>query len=685
MALHLLGHDGLSVLVRTSSGVPTVLAWGTGLDGIGSADGIGAALQRPRPPGSLDAEPELSLLPEVAVGFPGTPGLAGHRAGGPLLPRLSMAGWEADDRSCRFTLVDAAAGVSVEGTVRIGAVIAVDVAVTNTGTDALFLDRLAPTLPVPDDAGEILRLGGHWARELRTIRLAWPTGVQAVENRRGRTSHDSLPLVYVGSPGFGERHGVVHGVHLAWSGNSAVRMERLADGRRAVSAAELLLPGEVVLAPGERYEAPTVLATAGTGLGEASRRYHTHLRTRSRQRPRPVMLNTWEAVYFDHDRDTLFRLAERAASVGVERFVLDDGWFGGRRDDTAGLGDWWVSPDAHPDGLGPLIDHVRTLGMEFGIWVEPEMVNPDSDLYRAHADWVLGSADVTGRNQLVLDLSIEACWSHLHGVLDRLLADHDIAFVKWDMNRDLAGAGAHRQTHALYRLLDSLRAHHPDIEIESCASGGGRVDLGILERTERVWTSDCNDPLDRQHIQRGCSLLVPPEVMGAHIGPPRSHTTGRVSRLSFRAATALFGHLGIEWNLLEASDRDLEKLRGWVALHKQLRPLLHTGDVVRLEHPDPSVLAHGVVAEDRSEAVFALALLAQPEHSLTSRWLLAGLDPDRTYTVERLTGPGEVLGLTVEQPGWIERPVQLTGRTLMSVGLQPPLLHPESVLLIRLS
>ena len=685
MALHLLGHDGVSALVRTSSSVPAVLAWGSELDGIGTPDGIGAALQRPRPPGSLDVEPALTLLPEAAVGYPGTPGLVCHRPSGPVLPRLSMAGWEADDRSCRFTLVDDAAGVSVEGSIRIGAVIAVDLAVTNTGTDPLLVDRLAPTLPLPDASGEIVRLGGHWARELQILRLAWPTGVQVVENRRGRTSHDSVPLVYVGPPGFGERNGVVHGVHLAWSGNAEVRMERLADGRRAVTAAELLVPGEVVLAPAERYAAPTVLATAGTGLGEASRRYHAHVRRRSPLTPRPVVLNTWEAVYFDHDRDTLLRLADRAASVGVERFVLDDGWFGGRRDDRAGLGDWWVSPDAHPDGLGTLIDHVRDLGMEFGIWVEPEMVNPDSDLFRAHPDWVLGPADVTGRNQLVLDLSLEPCWSHLHDVLDRLLADHEIAFVKWDMNRDLAGAGAHRQTRALYRLLDALRARHPGVEIESCASGGGRIDLGILERAERVWTSDCNDPLDRQHIQRGASLLVPPEVMGAHIGPPRSHTTGRVSRLSFRAATAVFGHLGIEWNLLDATERDLDKLRGWVELHKRLRPLLHSGAFVRLEHPDPSVLAHGVVATDRSEAVFALALLAQPEHSLTSRWVLSDLDPDRTYTVERITGPGEVLGLTAEQPGWIDRPVRLTGRTLMTVGLQPPLLHPESVLLVHLT
>ena len=424
----------------------------------------------------------------------------------------------------------------------------------------------------------------------------------------------------------------------------------------------------------------------GDGLVAAGAGFHAEVRRHLPTRPRPVSLNTWEAVYFDHDADVLRALADRAAAVGVERFVLDDGWFGGRRDDTAGLGDWWVSPDAHPEGLAPLIDHVRSLGMEFGIWVEPEMVNPDSELFRAHPDWVLGDPDVLGRNQLVLDLSVGECWAHLHDALDRLLRDHDIAYLKWDMNRDLAGAGAHAQVVALYRLLDALRAAHPDVEIESCASGGGRADLAILQRTCRVWASDCNDALERQVIQRGFSYLLPPEVVGAHIGPPRAHTTGRTQRLSFRAATALFGHLGIEWNLLEASDRHLDALRWWIDLHKELRPLLHGGDVVRIDPVDDSSLAHGVVAVDRSEALFALVQLTQSRRTMPAPVRLAGLDPERTYRVAHLAAPGEVLGWG-EQPAWLtDGPVEATGRWLHgAAGIQPPLLHPESALLIRLT
>lgn len=377
-------------------------------------------------------------------------------------------------------------------------------------------------------------------------------------------------------------------------------------------------------------------------------------------------------------------MADRAAQVGVERFVLDDGWFGGRRDDTAGLGDWFVSPEAHPAGLGPLIEHVTGLGMEFGIWVEPEMVNPDSDLFRAHPEWVLGDADLTGRNQLVLDLSIEACWRHLHDALDALLRDHAISFVKWDMNRDVAAPGTHRQTVALYQLLDALQRRHGGVEIESCASGGGRADAGILGRTQRIWTSDCNDPLERQTIQRGFSLFLPPEVMGAHIGPPRAHTTGRTHRLAFRAATALFGHLGIEWNLLDATDRDLEKVAAWITLHKELRPLLHAGDVVRIDAPDDASMAHGVVSTDRRSAVFSFAQLATSRAPTPPRLQLEGLDERCAYTVRRIAMPGEVLGLALEQPRWIDDGVTASGRTLRTVGLQMPRLLPESAVLLRL-
>ncbi|MDM4777904.1 alpha-galactosidase, partial [Micromonospora sp. b486] len=270
-----------------------------------------------------------------------------------------------------------------------------------------------------------------------------------------------------------------------------------------------------------------------------------------------MTLNVWEAVYFGHELDRLRALADAAAEVGVERFVLDDGWFRGRRHDQAGLGDWWVDGEVWPDGLQPLIDHVRGHGMQFGLWVEPEMVNPDSDLFRAHPEWVLqapGRLPPPWRHQQALDLVNPDAYAYLLERLDAVLGEHDgIAYLKWDHNRDLTEAGhagrpgVHAQTLAVYRLLDELRARHPGVEIESCSSGGARVDLEILRRTDRVWASDCNDALERLSIQRWTGLLLPPELVGTHIGPERSHTTHRVHDLSFRAVTALFGHHGIEW------------------------------------------------------------------------------------------------------------------------------------------
>jgi len=681
--LRRLHHGPLAALVDVSTPVPTLLHWGPDPGPIPS--GAAGLLDRPLPPASLDHEPPLHLVGTGAGGDPGRPGLAGSRPdGSDAHPRFTDGTWSCTEDTLHFRAEDPARGLVLEGDLRLGATLTVDVSLTNTGDLPYLLDRLDVTLPVPAAADEVLRFDGHWCAEMTPARNPWINTVQVIENRRGHTSHDHVPVVFVGRAGFGEDIGGVHGVHVAWSGNAALHLDHRTDGRRTVQAGELLLAGEVVLAPGETHRAPTVHGVWGDGLNQASAGFHSAVRANLPARPRPVTCNTWEAVYFDHDADVLRALADRAADVGVERFVLDDGWFGGRRDDTAGLGDWWVSPDAHPDGLEPLIDHVRARGMEFGIWVEPEMVNPDSDLFRAHPEWVLGDPEVTGRNQLVLDLSIESCWHHIHDALHRLLADHDIAYVKWDSNRDLAGAGAHDQVLALYRLLDALRAEHPEVEIESCASGGGRADLAILQRTCRIWASDSNDALERQSIQRGFSHLLPPEVIGAHIGPPRSHTTARTQRLAFRAATALFGHLGIEWNLLEASDRHLDALAWWIDQHKQLRPLLHGGDVVRLDVVDPATHAHGVVATDRSEALFAHVQLTQSRRTAPPPLRLTGLEPDRTYAVSHLATPGEVLGWG-RQPDWLtDGPVEATGAFLATVGLQPPLLHPESAVLIKL-
>ncbi|MBT5552198.1 MAG: alpha-galactosidase [Ilumatobacter sp.] len=695
-----LSNAGTDVVVDVTTGAPTIVHWGAPLGAEADLATVLPSLSRPIVHGTVDSVAPVSTVPEHGSGFTGRPGLVGRRGGGlAWAPRFSAVSHHLSDDGTRLSVeaVDAVAKLGLNVTIVLDDVLHIWATVTNAGERRYSLDGLTVTLPVAEHASELLSFEGRWSREFQPLRSDWFDGSLLAENRRGRTSHESPPMLFTGKRGFDEWSGEVWGAHLAWSGNHTMLAERLADGRRYLQAGELLHPGEVVLEPGESYTTPeTIAAYSPHGLNNATQAFHRSLRALPNHpsTPRPVLLNTWEAVYFDHDTDKLMLLADAAADLGIERFVLDDGWFGSRRDDTKGLGDWWVSDAAYPAGLSPLIAHVTDLGMDFGIWVEPEMVNPDSDIFRAHPDWALatpGYEPVLGRQQLVLDLANRPAFDFILGCLDRLLSDHDISYVKWDMNRDHihgsnqhGAAGTNAQTIALYHLLDKLRRLHPTVEFESCASGGARIDHEILKRTERVWTSDCNDALERQTIQRGASMLIPPELMGAHIGPTRAHTTGRTQSLSFRAATAMFGHLGVEWNVTKLTDEERIALQAVIALHKEHRELLHSGDVVRFD-TDPAYSAHGVYAADRSEGIVAFAQLATAPSLTPPPLRLPGLDDAATYRIEHLRIPGERWGPARVQPSWLASGVELTGRQLAAHGVQPPTLHPESALLFKLT
>ncbi|MBN8883840.1 MAG: alpha-galactosidase, partial [Salana multivorans] len=508
----------------------------------------------------------------------------------------------------------------------------------------------------------------------------------------------TLPLL-AGDPGFDHTHGQAWGLHVARSGNQRSYAElQMPSGQAVLGGGELLLAGEIRLAPGESYEGPWVYGSYGVGLSELSRRFHEFLRSRPNhpRTPRKALVNCWEAVFFDHDLGRLTAIADAAAAVGIERFVLDDGWFRGRRGITAGLGDWYVDDEVYPDGLTPLVDHVRGLGMEFGLWFEPEMINLDSDLARAHPDWVLRvptRVPVSSKHQQVLDLTVPEAWQYLYDRIHTILSEHDIGFVKWDFNRDLVDAGrqasgtagVHAQTLALYRLLAELRAAHPNVEIESCASGGGRIDLGILEHTDRVWTSDVLDPLERQVIEAGTGLLLPPELMGSHVSSPRSHSTGRQHDLSFRAATAFFNHFGVEWDLTTASEEDRAELARWIALYQEHRDLLHGGVSLVLDSADPARRVHGVVAHDGSEAILALVQLRPGLSHPPAKLRITGLDPDRTYRVSPLSPGDELLRFRGEwAPAWWYDGIELSGRVLAASGLRAPNQYPEHTALIHL-
>ena len=662
-----------------------VLHWGPDLGALPAADlaALAGAAVPAVPPSSLDEPLRLSLLPTVDQGWSGRPALAGW--GAPAGDLRLREAWQIGPREVRLEHADGLLRVTTEIELSEQGVLRVRHRLGYHGTETFHLTALDVLLPVPGRAAEVLDFSGLWAYERRPQRTPLGHGVWSRETRHGRPGHDDPYLMVAGTPGFGFRTGQVWAVHLAWSGDKRLWAERQALGYGVLGAGELWEPGELSLSPGQEYTTPwTVAVYSGNGVDGLSARLHPWIRSRTAARlPRPVVLNTWEAVYFDHDASTLDRLVDAAAAAGVERFVLDDGWFAGRTDDRRALGDWYVDERRYPGGLRPLIDRVHERGMDFGLWVEPEMVNPDSVLARAHPDWVLGGVDgPTWRHQRVLDLAHPGAYEYVRERLGALLKAYPIAFLKWDHNRDLLQAGAtHRQTAALYRLLARLRADFPALEIESCASGGARIDLGILELVDRVWTSDTNDPLERQQIQRWTGVLVPPEFLGGHLGAPSAHITGRTSALSFRFATALFGSAGIEWDLTTASAADLAAVAQWVVEYKRLRPLLHSGVVVRSDGDTHFV--HGVVGTDRRSAIYALVALRAADAALPEPVRFAGLDPGTRYTVRPLTiGPAPLVVQDAAPAWWRAGEVTLPGSVLAEVGLPAPLLTPEQAALV---
>lgn len=692
MLIHLQAAGTSLVLDARGPRPPVVVHWGRGLGDLGDDDlaALSAAAVPAVPPSSIDEPLRLGLPPGEEQGWSGRPAISGwwpddggqvggfHLVGverpGPLAVRILLA--EAGGRLRLTTELE----LTEQGVLRARGHL------RHTGTGAFHLDSLSVVLPVPDRAREVLDFSGLWAYERRPQRAPLRHGAWSRETRHGRPGHDDPYLMMVGTPGFGFRAGEVWAMHLAWSGDKRIWAERLPLGYASIGCGELLAPGEVTLRPGETYRTPWVVAAwSDAGMDGLSARLHPWIRSRRPPRsPRPVVLNTWEAVYFDHDPGTLGRLVDAAAEAGVERFVLDDGWFSGRTDDRRALGDWYVDPERRPDGLHPLIAQVHERGMDFGLWVEPEMVSPDSELARVHPEWVLGGdTGPTWRHQRVLDLGDPGAYGYVLERLGALLTAYPIAFLKWDHNRDLLRHGAaHRQTTAVYRLLAELREAFPALEIESCASGGARIDLGILDLVDRVWTSDTNDPLERQQIQRWTGVLLPPEFLGGHLGAATAHITGRTSSLGLRFATALFGSAGIEWDLTAATAREREDVAAWVAVYKRLRPLLHGGVVVRSGADDAAQFVHGVVAGDAGSAIYALVSLRAAESALAEPIRFAGLDPDRRYTVRPLAiGPAPRV-VQDAAPAWLRSGgVTLPGRVLAEVGLPAPLLTPEQAAL----
>lgn len=707
--MHVLtGADVQLIVDARSSRVPRIVHWGRPLGLEGDALAAFADASVPQiASNSVDEPVPFSIIPDVSRGWVGLPGIEGHRDGVAFAIQLSLVDVDLDGSSDprtaasrTFTLRDE--DLSIEVVIQLEALesglVRTRLHIRNQSDDPFTLNAARLGFPVPTRAAEVLDFAGRHMREAQAQRHALTVGTHSRDGRHGRTGHDASLVYAVGTSGFGFRHGEVWAIQTAWSGNHRTFAERQTNGRTILGGEELLLPGEVILGRGDEYSSPWIYGSHGEGIDGISRRFHDHLRARTRHRTtrRPVVLNTWEAVYFDHQPAALFELATAAAGVGVERFVLDDGWFLGRRSKQAGLGDWTIDRDVWPDGLVPLAEHVRSLGMEFGLWFEPEMINPDSDAARANPEWILSPGHrhpPTSRYQQVLDLQNPAAYSHVRDAIVGLVEELGLTFIKWDHNRDLIDAGrdggraaVHGQTLALYRLLDELHERFPDLEIESCSSGGARADLEVLERADRMWGSDCIDAHERQRIDLWTSVTVPPELLGSHIGSSVAHATRRRHRLSYRAMTALMSNLGIEWDLREATDAEIEELREWIAFYKSVRHLLHTADVVRSDHPDPSLSVRGSVARDRSDALFSIAAVGTGVGAPPGAVPLPGLDDAAVYTVRAAAPPDGILRYNGHPiPAWWEQGLRTTGAALTVAGVQIPALAPDSALLIRVT
>ena len=693
----IISQAGVSVVFDLSDGTPQILHWGDDLGAV-DTEALRLAAIEPTAHAELDAHQFHGIWRENARGNISRPTLLGHRNGSDFTQLFTLTSVDAAADRAAFVSLDKAAGLEVSAVFEFvgSGVLAISQSVKNLATGNFTVDALEVFMPIPDRAAESMDFTGRWVKERQPQRRAIQPGTWVREEREGRSSHDYTILQLAMTQGAGYQQGEIWSLGVGYSGNSRHSIECHQSGRKFISAGELLLPGEVILAEGESFAAPKVYAIySSEGIDGVTSRSYEWLRSRKEHptniRPRPLTLNVWEAVYFDHNLEKLSQLADVAKEIGVERFVLDDGWFGSRRNDTKGLGDWQVSSEVWPEGLGPLVKKVKDSGMEFGLWFEGEMLNPDSDIYRAHPDWILsagGRVPPEGRRQHVIDFTNPAAYEYILESIDAVLSEYDIAYIKWDHNKFLIEPASdgkpavHNQTAAIYQMFSELKRRHPGLEIESCSSGGGRIDLGMAQVADRFWTSDCNDALERQYIQRYTQYAIPPEMLGSHIGPTKSHTTGRVHSLSFRAISALFGHAGLEWDITETTPSEREQLRSWVSYYKAKRSLLHSGKMIRIDTPEDHFI-HGVVSQDKSQAVFALVTLSAHGGSRPDAIRFAGLNPEQRYKVKAVFPAGEPSFIQRTQVEWFDG-VELTGAALESVGLRSPIMYPENALLIEI-
>lgn len=539
--------------------------------------------------------------------------------------------------------------------------------VINQGRETCYLESLASlSLDLPDADYNWLQLSGAWARERHIKERPLQQGIQSIESTRGISSPHHNPFVALKRPETTEFSGPVLGAALVYSGNFLIQTEVDTYDVTRLQLGINPFGFEWKLAAGQSFTSPeALLVYSEQGLNGMSQVFHQLFRRRLargywRERARPVLINNWEATYFDFSEDQLLELAEKAQEVGVELFVLDDGWFGQRTNDRTGLGDWFVNPERLPKGLGSLAERIHGLGMQFGLWFEPEMVNKDSQLYRTHPDWLLAVPDRQphhGRNQFVLDYSRPEVVDEIFERLSAIIEEAQLDYIKWDMNRPLTdvfsaawpadqqGEIFHRYVLGVYNLYERLTNRYPSLLFESCSSGGGRFDPGMLYYAPQAWTSDDSDAIERLKIQYGTSLLYPLSSMGAHVSIVPNHQTNRLTPLKTRGNVAFFGSFGYELDLNQLSPEELAEVREQIAFYKHHRELIHNGTFYRLQSPfkGDRQTAWMLVSQDQHTALLGTFKVLNQVNRSHQRLQLKGLAADKVYQLEGRTYTGAEL------------------------------------------
>lgn len=638
--------------------------------------------------GMLDINPELSINPEATRTFPGQPGLVVRAADGqPMLPKFCFSAAQETDHSLTLSYQDQTGELSYTAQFAIDPIThVIEAKATLNSVSPLHLHWLsAPVFPAPQSSDEMLDFSGRWCGEFQMNATPWNAGIRYRENRTGRTGHEHFPGLIVPCRGATNATGHTYGFHYGWSGGHRMVAEELPDGRRQIQFGHA---SRLENDPQTKFETATLYAMfSDDGINGCAVAFQRHLRDRivkfpAPERPRPVHYNCWEAVYFDHQLDELKEIASLAAGLGAERFVLDDGWFGSRDDDTQALSDWEVDPRKYPEGLDPLIEHIHSEGMSFGIWFEPEMINPDSNIFRAHPEWALGGEDqILGRQQMALNMALPEVRDFLFDRISKILNDHAIDYIKWDHNRVLPTPDA-AQTRGSYELLDRLRTVHPNVEIESCASGGGRIDFGILSRTHRVWLSDSNDAIERLKMQHNAAIFLPLAVTGSHVGPRTCHTSGRTIDIRIRAWVAAQRHMGFEMDPRELTKDEATDLRNVTGWWRENREWMTKADILRLDSSDPAVIAEQQLSQGGDQFV-VFAGKAETSTQIAPRPLrLTRLTPNATYRIE-LVNRDDAPALSRGDQAIKTEPLELSGAYLMNHGLTLPWSFPETMWVVK--